>query len=67
MSDTRFHPGHTWVSDSPDCRTGLCLSGTPDEAARKLVGTEYWKRGKTYTVYTLGGPDESPQQHDITV
>lgn len=66
MTDTRFFAGYTWVSESADCRRGLCIRGNAAEAAARYVALtfRYWhQRNLTHTVYTLQDAKSLPVCH----
>ena len=70
--DTRFSPGYTWVSEEPLCRSGLCMPSTDHATAAAMYcdrpSTRYWHmRGRTWTVWTMQTPTDTPQMHVIAL
>jgi hypothetical protein len=70
--DTRFSPGYTWVSEEPLCRSGLCMPSTDHATAAAMYcdrpSTRYWHmKGRTWTVWTMQTPTDTPQMHVISL
>lgn len=64
--DTRFFPGYTWCSDSPDCLIGLCMPGTDEAVAAARFSPMRWYDTKPHVVYTKIQTFDVPQRHVIT-
>ena len=68
--DSRFFPGYTWVSQDPNCKTGLCMPTTdPEEAARLYLARrlEYHNVGRVFVVYTMSQAGDEPLRIEVTV
>ena len=67
MSDSRFFPDCCWCYDfpkagrQPNPMLGLCLSGTPHEAAAKYLWQQRERRpSEPHRCYVMTGPHTEP-------
>ncbi len=69
LSESCFFPGYVWCSDRPDCKLGLCMRGSPEDAAQRYADGYrcYRTRGKKVIVYTMTASGQVPLQHDIVL
>ena len=71
MADSRFYAGYTWVSETPDCKRGLCMPSLDRQVAAQMFwrkdAEQYHNREKTRIAYTMQSADEQPVMHEVVL